>query len=130
MRCRLTAIDPTNPDRHAFREDGAPFTETEPLKGAFSSALKRAAVQFGVGRYLYELDSVFLRLEDRHYETSAHKDKIKIKSITPAGRTALKDAYRHGLMRIKETHDLRKKYRKEPEAQNGNQADSSSQPGV
>lgn len=47
--------------------DGAEFTpENEgnaapsaPLKGAMSNSMKRAAVHFGVGRYLYGLDSLF-----------------------------------------------------------------------
>ncbi len=34
------------------KEDAAPFTSIEALKGSFSDALKRAAVKFGIGRYL------------------------------------------------------------------------------
>jgi len=37
--------------------DGAEFTNIEPLKGALSGALKRAAVLWGIGRYLYDLDT-------------------------------------------------------------------------
>lgn len=37
--------------------DGAPFTAVEPLKGGISDAFKRAAVQFGIGRYLYWLEN-------------------------------------------------------------------------
>jgi hypothetical protein len=33
--------------------DGAPATQTEPFKGALSGAQKRAAVQWGIGRYLH-----------------------------------------------------------------------------
>ena len=33
----------------------AQFTEGDRLKAAFSDALKRAAVKFGIGRYLYHL---------------------------------------------------------------------------
>ena len=35
--------------------DGAEQTDVEPLKGGLSGALKRSAVQWGVGRYLYDL---------------------------------------------------------------------------
>jgi hypothetical protein len=35
--------------------DGAENTQTEPLKGGLSSAMKRAAAQWGIGRYLYEI---------------------------------------------------------------------------
>lgn len=34
--------------------DGAGNTDNEPIKGGLSSAFKRAAVQWGIGRYLYE----------------------------------------------------------------------------
>lgn len=36
-----------------WKADGAGETDVEGEKGAMSSALKRAAVQWGVGRYLY-----------------------------------------------------------------------------
>lgn len=36
--------------------DGADATDVEPFKGGISSALKRAAVLWGVGRYLYDLE--------------------------------------------------------------------------
>lgn len=35
--------------------DGSEPTEIEPVKGGLSSAMKRAAVQWGIGRYLYNL---------------------------------------------------------------------------
>lgn len=37
--------------------DGAEETDFEPVKGGISSALKRAGVVLGIGRYLYQLDS-------------------------------------------------------------------------
>lgn len=37
--------------------DGAENTDIEPVKGGLSGAMKRAAVQFGIGRYLYSLDT-------------------------------------------------------------------------
>lgn len=39
--------------------DGAEYTNIEPLKGALSDSMKRSAVQFGIGRYLYHLEPVF-----------------------------------------------------------------------
>jgi hypothetical protein len=36
--------------------DGAPNTDIESVKGGLSDAMKRAAVQWGIGRYLYGLD--------------------------------------------------------------------------
>lgn len=35
--------------------DGAENTHTEPLKGGLSASMKRAAAQWGVGRYLYDI---------------------------------------------------------------------------
>lgn len=35
--------------------DGADNSKTEPIKGGLSDAMKRAAVQWGIGRYLYDL---------------------------------------------------------------------------
>lgn len=40
--------------------DGADNTDMEAIKGGLSSALKRAAVKFGIGRYLYDVGSRFL----------------------------------------------------------------------
>jgi hypothetical protein len=37
------------------KSDGAEFSDVEPVKGGVSDALKRAAVKWGVGRYLYRI---------------------------------------------------------------------------
>lgn len=44
------------------KTDGAPQTEIEAWKGGISDALKRAAVKFGVGRYLYKLEASFAEI--------------------------------------------------------------------
>jgi hypothetical protein len=41
------------------RCDGADKSDIEPIKGGISDALKRAAVKFGIGRYLYDLTETF-----------------------------------------------------------------------
>jgi hypothetical protein len=41
--------------------DGAEATEIEAIKGGRSGAMKRAAVQWGIGRYLYNLDTSFAK---------------------------------------------------------------------
>lgn len=46
VKCRLTILGVTKED----------VGEGDSLKAAFSDALKRAAVKFGVGRYLYRLE--------------------------------------------------------------------------
>lgn len=47
--------------------DGAEETDIEPTKGGLSDSMKRAAVQFGIGRYLYNLEENFAvtSLEER-----------------------------------------------------------------
>lgn len=46
-----------------WKSDGAGATDVEGEKGSLSDALKRAAVRWGVGRYLYELKSPWVELE-------------------------------------------------------------------
>lgn len=45
------------------KSDGAGNTDVEGEKGAISDALKRAAVKWGVGRYLYDLNNVWAPCE-------------------------------------------------------------------
>lgn len=46
-----------------WKSDGAGATQVEGDKGAFSDALKRAAVNWGVGRYLYDLGATWVPCE-------------------------------------------------------------------
>lgn len=41
--------------------DGAENTAVEAVKGGMSSSMKRAAVQWGIGRYLYQLEESFAK---------------------------------------------------------------------
>lgn len=43
--------------------DGAEDSDIESVKGGLSDSMKRAAVQWGVGRYLYSMDTVFVDIE-------------------------------------------------------------------
>lgn len=45
------------------KADGAGDSDVEAEKGAISDALKRAAVKFGIGRYLYDLGKIWVDLE-------------------------------------------------------------------
>ena len=60
--CRLTV---TINDRQVYREDGASKTNIEPEKGGISDAMKRAAVQFGLGRCLYDYPRVFIECDGK-----------------------------------------------------------------
>lgn len=42
--------------------DGADATNVEATKGGLSDSMKRAGVQWGIGRYLYKLDTTFVDL--------------------------------------------------------------------
>lgn len=59
-------------DRWIAKTDGAGNTAVEGEKGGISDALKRAAVQWGIGRYLYDLKDVWAPCES--YD-SGRKDK-------------------------------------------------------
>src|SRR3990167_6095205 len=48
-----------------WKWDGAGQTDFEGKKGMCSDAFKRAAVRFGVRRYLYDLDSPWVELDDK-----------------------------------------------------------------
>ncbi len=45
--------------------DGAENTDYEPIKGGLSDAFKRAAILWGIGRYLYELNGIWVDIEQR-----------------------------------------------------------------
>ena len=48
-----------------WKADGAGATDMEAEKGTLSDAFKRAAVRWGVGRYLYEVKAPWLELDKR-----------------------------------------------------------------
>lgn len=47
-----------------WKSNGAGNTDIEAEKGAYSDAFKRAAVLWGVGQYLYDLDSPWVRVNE------------------------------------------------------------------
>ncbi|HEU0053413.1 MAG TPA: Rad52/Rad22 family DNA repair protein [Longimicrobium sp.] len=51
-------------DEWVTKWDGAENTDVEGVKGGLSAAMKRAAVQWGIGRYLYALDESFAQIGD------------------------------------------------------------------
>ncbi|WP_274856995.1 Rad52/Rad22 family DNA repair protein [Bacillus methanolicus] len=62
------------------KSDGAEQTLFESLKGGLSSAMKRAAVQWGIGRYLYNLEETFVEVfsERRPGAIRIKDDKQKV----------------------------------------------------
>ena len=62
--CTISIFDG---ERWIAKSDGAGVTQFEGEKGAMSDAFKRAAVKFGVGRYLYELPTTWHPLKNGKY---------------------------------------------------------------
>lgn len=56
-------------DEWILRTDAAEVSDIESVKGGHSNALKRAGVQWGIGRYLYDLPQYWVPVKDRgqHY---------------------------------------------------------------
>ncbi len=59
-----------------WKSDGAGQTNVEGDKGQFSDAFKRAAVHWGVGRYLYSLDSPWVKIDTRGRIEKEEKSKL------------------------------------------------------
>lgn len=55
----LCGISVKNEGEWITKWDGSENTAVEAVKGGLSGSMKRAAVQWGVGRYLYDLPSIF-----------------------------------------------------------------------
>lgn len=59
------------------KSDGAGDTDVEGEKGSISDALKRAAVKWGIGRYLYDLGNVWAPCESSEYNGKKKWQKWK-----------------------------------------------------
>lgn len=68
-------------DEWVTKWDGADKTQVEAVKGGLSGSMKRAAVQWGVGRYLYDLSAMFAKTSSEKVEGwNKGYDKSKNKS--------------------------------------------------
>lgn len=78
-------------DEWVWKADGAGDTDVEKEKGALSDAFKRAAVRWGIGRYLYHLPSPWVALTPagRSYRI-ADGEQVKLERLltTNAGTSA------------------------------------------
>ena len=78
-------------DEWVWKSDGAGDSDIEAEKGALSDAFKRAAVRWGIGRYLYNLKSPWVALKPfgNSYaiadEAKAELDAILRKQMKPSG---------------------------------------------
>lgn len=62
-------------DAFLTKWDGAEDSDIEPIKGGLSDSMKRAAVQWGIGRVLYNMDVVFVEVEKRGKTWCIKKDQ-------------------------------------------------------
>mgnify|MGYP003629716381 CR=1 FL=1 len=75
----LCSLSILHNDRWVTKQEVSPRTTIEPLKGAASGALKRAGAMWGIGRYLYHLESGFATCALCDKASSAFNNFSKIK---------------------------------------------------
>jgi hypothetical protein len=63
--------------------DGASNTDIESVKGGLSNAMKRSAVQWGIGRYLYDLDVGWANIDEKGRFSAKTKDNTWFKWNPP-----------------------------------------------
>lgn len=64
VTCHVGIRDPATGD-WVWKSDGAGETDYEGEKGSYSDSFKRACVKWGIGRYLYEMDSPWVAVEQK-----------------------------------------------------------------
>ena len=64
---QICGISIFNDDRNEWvtKFDGAENSDMEPIKGGLSDSFKRAATVWGIGRYLYEMEGVWVEIEPK-----------------------------------------------------------------
>lgn len=62
--CALSIYDESRKE-WVTKTDGAENSDIEPVKGGLSDSFKRAAVQWGIGRYLYSMGALWVDVEQR-----------------------------------------------------------------
>lgn len=70
-------------DEWVTKWDGSENTDIEAIKGGLSGAMKRAGVQWGIGRYLYDLEENFGIVSDGGIYSAKAKDGKWIKWSPP-----------------------------------------------
>ena len=104
-------------DEWVWKSDGAGDTDVEGVKGAFSDAFKRAAVRFGIGRYLYSIQSPWVKISKKgNSHIIADGEHLKLNRALeqnewhgPLGKMALKEkatALFHRLTECAEEQDI------------------------
>lgn len=71
----ICGISIKNGDEWVTKWDGAENTNIEAVKGGLSDSMKRCAVQWGIGRYLYNLDEGWAQISPNGMFNGVHIDK-------------------------------------------------------
>lgn len=69
VMCGISILMPTG--EWVTKFDGADPTSIESTKGSLSDSMKRAAVQWGIGRHLYTLPTAFAKVHERGYNKAS-----------------------------------------------------------
>ncbi|MFD2936334.1 Rad52/Rad22 family DNA repair protein [Spirosoma flavum] len=77
--CTITVTTPEG--KRVSKSDAAGRTNVEPVKGGVSDSMKRCAVQFGLGRGLYNYPKVMIKTTDKYIPNWAERllDALVIK---------------------------------------------------
>lgn len=79
-------------DEWVWRADGAGVTDFEAEKGALSDAFKRAAVKWGIGRYLYDVSAPWVAIEGAGKSFKIKESEIgKLKALLPGAAPPVSD---------------------------------------
>ena len=83
--------------------DGAEDSDIESVKGGLSDSMKRAAVQWGIGRVLYNLDSVWVDIEQvgsSFVINNSERSKLDNAYLSALQRLGLKPAAASGIQSL------------------------------
>lgn len=90
VQCRLTVMGHT-------RTDIGTLSATEPLKGGYSDALKRAAVQFGIAAYVYAFPIVKAEVQkygrSYYFTPNAKKELVQLARLVHSSAQSLPKFY-------------------------------------
>lgn len=68
------------------KSDGAEKSDIEATKGGYSDAMKRAAVQWGIGRYLYDFPTTWVEVNE--YKQIVNKPPVPVQFLLESERKA------------------------------------------
>jgi len=77
-KSQICGISIYNAERNEWvtKFDGAENSDIEPIKGGLSDSLKRAASAWGIGRYLYEMDGIWVDVEQKGKSSVIKQDQL------------------------------------------------------